>query len=103
MCGCRRRPKDAWTKAPQARHSCQVKGHAEPIPAASARTPDPATLAAVQFDPEWVRADIRETVDIARANGCVLEMIIKDTHTCNHKPWRFDEWCRIAKEEAEVA
>ena len=63
--------------------------------------PNPATLAAVQFDPDWVRQDIRETVEIARANGCVLEMIIKDTHTCNFKPWRFDEWCRIAKEEAE--
>jgi hypothetical protein len=63
--------------------------------------PNPAALAAVEFDTEWVRQDIRETVDIAREHGCVLEMIIKDTHTCNHQPWRFDEWCRIAMEEAE--
>ena len=40
-------------------------------------------------------------MDIAREHGCVLEMIIKDTHTCNHQPWRFDEWCRIAMEEAK--
>lgn len=63
--------------------------------------PNPATLAAVNFDPDWVRADIRETIAIARANGCVLEMIIKDTHTCNHQPERFDHWTRIAMEEAE--
>jgi hypothetical protein len=63
--------------------------------------PNPATLAAVEFDPEWVRRDIRETVAIAKQHGCVLEMVIKDTHTCNHQPWRFDEWCRIAMEEAE--
>jgi hypothetical protein len=62
--------------------------------------PNPAALAGVDFDPEWVRQDIRETVDIAREHGCVLEIIMKDTHTCNHQPWRFDEWCRIAMDEA---
>lgn len=62
--------------------------------------PNPAALAAVRFDPDCVRQDIRETVQIAREHGCVLEIIIKDTHTCNHQPQRFDEWCRIAMEEA---
>ena len=52
-------------------------------------------------DPEWVRQDIRETVDIAREHDCVLEIIIKDTHTCNQQPWRFDAWCHIAMEEAK--
>lgn len=65
--------------------------------------PNPAPLAGVEFDGEWVRQDIRETVEIAKDHGCVLEMIIKDTHTCNHQPWRFDEWTRIAMEEAERA
>ncbi len=63
--------------------------------------PNPATLAAVSFDPEWVRADIRETVQIAGEHGCVLDIILKDTHTCNHQPARFDRWCEIAGEEAE--
>jgi hypothetical protein len=63
--------------------------------------PNPAALAAVEFDADWVRQDIRQTVDLARANGCVLEMVMKDTHTCNRQPWRFDEWTRIAMEEAE--
>jgi len=63
--------------------------------------PHPAYLADVTFDPEAVRADIRETLEIAR--GCVVEMIIKDTHTCNGRPERFDEWTRVAMEEAERA
>jgi len=54
----------------------------------------------VDFDPEWVRRDIRETVDLAREHACPLEIILKDTHTANHQPWRFDEWSRIALEEA---
>jgi len=62
--------------------------------------PNPAALASVEFDPDWVRRDIRETVQIARSNSCVLEIIIKDTHTCNHQPKSFDDWTRIAMEEA---
>jgi hypothetical protein len=63
--------------------------------------PHPAYLADVTFDPEAVRADIRHTLEVA--SGCVLEMIIKDTHTCNREPWRFDSWTQVAMEEAERA
>lgn len=62
--------------------------------------PNPAALAGIAFDPEWVRGDVRETVAIAREHGCTLEIILKDTHTCNQKPERFDEWTRIAMQEA---
>lgn len=62
--------------------------------------PNPAPLAGIEFDPEWVRSDIRDTVQIAREHGCVLEIILKDTHTCNHRPERFDEWTQIAMQEA---
>jgi len=63
--------------------------------------PNPAALAGIQFDEDWVRQDIRETCDIAREHGCVLEIILKDTHTCNHQPVRFDRWTQIAMEEAQ--
>lgn len=63
--------------------------------------PNPAVLAGVAFDPDWARQDIRETVDICRANNCVLEIIMKDTHTCQNHPERFDQWCQIAREEVE--
>ena len=39
--------------------------------------PTPADIAAVTFDPEHVRAYIRETLDIAR--GCIVEIVLKDT------------------------
>jgi len=62
--------------------------------------PNPAYVAAVDFDPELVRRDLRETIGICREHGCALEIILKDTHTCNHQPWRLDVWTRIAAEEA---
>ncbi len=65
--------------------------------------PNPAPLAAFSFDEELVRRDIRETIEIAKAHGCVLEIILKDTHTCRNEPWRFDRWSEIAMEEAERA
>jgi hypothetical protein len=64
--------------------------------------PNPATLAAIRFDADAVRADIRETIAIAREHDCTLEIILKDTHTCNYRPERFDEWSRIAMEEAKA-
>ena len=63
--------------------------------------PNPAAVAGVGFDEDWVRQDVRETVDLARANGCRLEIVLKDTHTCLGNPERFDRWGRIAMEEAE--
>ena len=62
--------------------------------------PNPAYVAAVTFDGGAVRRDIRETIEICKEHGCALEMAIKDTHTCNHEPRRFDEWTRIAMEES---
>ncbi len=59
--------------------------------------PHPAHLAAVHFDSDYVRAYIREMLEVTR--GCVVMMSLKDTHTCNQQPWRFDEWTRVAQEE----
>ena len=60
----------------------------------------PAHLVGV-FDGVAVRAYIEHAVLAAKANGCVLEMILKDTHTCEQHPERFDEWTRIAREVIE--
>ena len=63
--------------------------------------PHPSHLVG-RFDENRVRAYIRHTLDVTRANGCVLEMILKDTRTCENRPERFDLWCRIAREEVEL-
>ena len=59
--------------------------------------PNPAHLVG-HFNPEAIREYIRHTVRAAENHDCVLEMILKDTHTCEQQPDRFDEWTRIARE-----
>jgi len=64
--------------------------------------PHPAHLVG-EFDEDMIRNYIRHTIDVAQRHGCVLEMILKDTHTCEHRPERFDRWTRIAREEVNRA
>jgi len=60
--------------------------------------PHPAHLVG-DFNEERIRAHIRQTVEAAESHGCVLEMVLKDTHTSEHHPERFDRWTKIAREE----
>jgi hypothetical protein len=60
--------------------------------------PHPGRLVG-DFNPDLVRREIRHTLDVTR--GCVIEMILKDTHTCEHRPERFREWTRIARKLVE--
>lgn len=62
--------------------------------------PHPICVSGKSFDPDWIRKNIRETLEIAK--GCVVEIILKDTHTCHNQPERFDVWTRIAMEEAQA-
>ncbi len=64
--------------------------------------PNPAHLVG-RFNPEAIREYIRHTVEAAGRHGCVLEIILKDTHTCEQQPERFDEWTSIAREVIECA
>jgi hypothetical protein len=64
--------------------------------------PHPSHLVG-DFNPAAVRGYIRRTLDVCREHGCVLEMILKDTHTCEHHPERFDIWTQVAREEIESA
>ena len=62
--------------------------------------PQPAHLAGL-FDENLIRAYIRHTLEVCQANGCVLEIILKDTHTCEHHPERFNTWTQIARQEMD--
>ena len=62
--------------------------------------PQPAHLVGT-FNADMVRRYLRRTMDAAHAHGCVLELALLDTHTCEHHPERFDQWSQIAHEEAE--
>lgn len=59
--------------------------------------PHPAHLVG-NFNQDMIRDYIRHTVQAAKRHGCVLEMILKDTHSCNNHPERFDIWSRIARQ-----
>jgi hypothetical protein len=61
--------------------------------------PNPAHLVG-RFDGKALRAYIGHTLQAAR--GCTLEMILKDTHTCENHPERFTEWTRIARDLVEA-
>jgi hypothetical protein len=62
--------------------------------------PHPAHLVG-GFDEPLIRNYIRHTVEVAQEHGCVLEMILKDTYTCERLPERFDRWTQIAREEVD--
>ena len=60
--------------------------------------PHPAHLVG-HFDEPSIRAYIRRALEMT--TGCVVEMILKDTHTCESRPERFTRWTRMARELAE--
>jgi len=51
------------------------------------------------FNPERIRAYLRENIAWCRGAGCNFEVILKDTHSCEGHPERFDQWSRIARDE----
>ena len=61
--------------------------------------PNPACIAAEQWDPSYTRRHLREV--LRKTKGCVTEIIMKDTHTCRNQPQRMSEWAEIAKQVAE--
>ncbi len=63
------------------------------------RKPNPALLAAPTWNTDAVRRSLRN--DLERTRGCVVELIMKDTHTVAHQPQRLADWVRIAKEEVD--
>ena len=62
--------------------------------------PQPSHLVG-RFDEQLIRGYVRHTLEVCRAHDCALEMILKDTHTCEFHPERFDRWTQIAREEIE--
>jgi hypothetical protein len=58
--------------------------------------PNPAFLAANHFDEAFIKKYVQHTLDVTK--GCVLEIILKDTHTCRNQPERFTKWMEIVRE-----
>jgi len=63
--------------------------------------PNPAFLAYDRWNPELIRRDITEKMEIASANDCIMEIHLKDISTVRYEPHRLTEWNQIAQECAE--
>jgi len=61
--------------------------------------PNPAIVAGETWNPDTVRKDLHRFCEQTR--DCVVEMILKDTHTCRNDPRRMWEWVNIAREVAD--
>ncbi|MCX7048448.1 MAG: hypothetical protein NTX50_23550 [Candidatus Sumerlaeota bacterium] len=59
--------------------------------------PQPAHLVGA-FNEDHIRRYLQRAVDVARDHDCALEIILKDTHTCENHPERFDRWSQLARE-----
>ena len=53
------------------------------------------------WDVPQVKADLRRVLEITRAHGCPVEIVMKDLHTCHGHPERMADWARVAVEVAE--
>ncbi|HNQ34994.1 MAG TPA: hypothetical protein PKN80_02905 [bacterium] len=58
--------------------------------------PNPASLAGDDWNPERVRAELRQALEAAR--GCAVEIILKDISTTRGDPRRLADWARVAAE-----
>jgi hypothetical protein len=50
---------------------------------------------AVGYDPEVIKKYVENA--LVSTKGCVTEIILKDTHTCENQPERFADWVRIVR------
>jgi hypothetical protein len=60
------------------------------------RKPNPAFVAADNWDPALIKRDLESTIEICSDSGCPVELILKDISTVEYHPERLWEWERIA-------
>ncbi len=65
--------------------------------------PSPAEMVSVQFEPDHIRRVTREALAAAQANGCHIDITLKDVETVQGDPTRIPEWVRIVRETIEAS
>lgn len=60
--------------------------------------PNPSDVAMESFDEDFIRNKIKRGFDLTRE--CIVEIIMKDTHTLRNDPNRLKQWVNIAKKLA---
>jgi len=64
--------------------------------------PSPAEMVSLQFDPDHIRETVCGALDAARANGCHIDITLKDVETMQGHPERIHEWVRIVRDVIEA-
>jgi hypothetical protein len=63
--------------------------------------PNPATHACCGFDTNYIRQSVREALTLAE--GCHIDITLKDVQTVQSEPQRLIEWARTVKEAIQEA
>ncbi len=63
--------------------------------------PQPMPLAYDTFDEQAVRRELEQ--GLTKANGGVIELVLRDTHTCKNEPERFGKWVEIARRAIDTS
>jgi len=61
------------------------------------RKPNPAYVAG-NFDPDAVRRETAEVLEVCKEFGCPLEFTLKDVSTVSYKPQNLVEWNRVVQD-----
>lgn len=57
--------------------------------------PNPAYIA-IGYNTEVITKYVKDT--LASTKGCAMEIILKDTHTCENQPLRFGNWVKMVRD-----
>lgn len=63
--------------------------------------PSPADMVSYGFDPERIRTILRRDLAACKANGCHVDITLKDVETVEKDPTRVAGWVRITREVVE--
>lgn len=67
------------------------------------RKPKPTMISTEKFDEDAIYSDFLHTMQVAKKNGCTLEIVMKDVHTLNGEHDRMTRWINIGRKAiAEV-
>jgi hypothetical protein len=59
------------------------------------RKPKPTLISTDDWNEDLIREDLRTT--LRAAQGCVIELVMKDVHTVSNQPWRMGRWVDLAR------
>ncbi len=62
--------------------------------------PNPASMVCCGFDEERIRRILCEHLAAFKANGCVVDICLKDVQTVEGEPWRLRRFVELAREAA---